>query len=267
MDVFFVIWCFVFGAILGSFAVATFHRMFDDDKSKRSHCEKCGHKLGLADLVPVVSWIWLRGKCRYCGAKIGALEIIGEIAMGLLFALVYWFFPFELVDFWSILAFGLFLILSVVLMILLICDQKKQLLPVSLLTFAVICAIMYKITALVGGGTGAGLLPVLLEILWSILILSGVYFLIYKLSGERAVGSGDWILMLPMAIVLGNPVLAFSEIFLANILASLFAIIYMVVKKRKPARLPLAPFAIIAFFVIFLTQNVILGLVKNLGLL
>jgi leader peptidase (prepilin peptidase)/N-methyltransferase len=45
----------------------------------RSQCDHCGHKLGVRDLFPVVSWLWLRGRCRYCGASIGSLPLAMEI--------------------------------------------------------------------------------------------------------------------------------------------------------------------------------------------
>lgn len=46
----------------------------------RSHCDHCGHALGVADLVPVFSWAMLRGKCRYCGAALGHFYPLIELA-------------------------------------------------------------------------------------------------------------------------------------------------------------------------------------------
>jgi leader peptidase (prepilin peptidase)/N-methyltransferase len=46
----------------------------------RSQCDRCGHVLGAKDLVPIVSWLWLRGRCRYCGGKIGIFVIVIELA-------------------------------------------------------------------------------------------------------------------------------------------------------------------------------------------
>ncbi len=52
-------------------------------KTARSHCDSCGHVLSATDLVPVLSYIVLRGKCKYCGAKIpAASSFVWELAAG-----------------------------------------------------------------------------------------------------------------------------------------------------------------------------------------
>jgi prepilin signal peptidase PulO-like enzyme (type II secretory pathway) len=62
----------VLGAVFGSFAVCTAARIVSGESflKGRSHCDHCGHVLSVADLVPVFSWLFLRGRCRYCGARI-----------------------------------------------------------------------------------------------------------------------------------------------------------------------------------------------------
>lgn len=51
----------------------------------RSHCDACGHVLGVRDLVPVLSYVCSGGKCRYCGAKLSARHVWGELAGGAMF--------------------------------------------------------------------------------------------------------------------------------------------------------------------------------------
>ena len=50
-----------------------------------SHCETCGHNLGVRDLLPLVSYLWLRGRCRYCKAAIPIRIPLVELVTGLLF--------------------------------------------------------------------------------------------------------------------------------------------------------------------------------------
>ena len=57
--------------------------------SGASHCEACLHPLGLLDLVPVFSYLWLRGRCRYCNASITPRIPLVELATGVLFAALY----------------------------------------------------------------------------------------------------------------------------------------------------------------------------------
>ncbi|MCL2085713.1 prepilin peptidase [Candidatus Saccharibacteria bacterium] len=259
MMVFFAISLFVLGAILGSFVVANVGRAKRGDRSKWSHCLGCGKRLASKDLVPVVSWVRLRGRCRYCKAKIGYMEILGEVLMGVAFVLAYLFFPFSLGNPENWMIFLIFLVLLVNLVFLGIFDAKYGLFPDKALTFAVICAIMYGVTAMVvshSGGEGM-VFDQLMNIAISVMILAGTYFFLYKVSNEKWVGSGDPILMLAVAIVLGHPFLAFVLLFLANFLASIVAV-PMIRLGRK--QIPFGPFIVLAFFVVFLSQNLLMGI-------
>jgi leader peptidase (prepilin peptidase)/N-methyltransferase len=55
-----------------------------------SHCDACGHPLSIRDLFPVVSYLWLRGRCRYCGAHIPIRVPLVEIGTGVLLAILFW---------------------------------------------------------------------------------------------------------------------------------------------------------------------------------
>ena len=69
------------GAVMGSFLNCAAGRMAKDQPfiKGRSHCPACGHVLGIPDLVPVFSWLFLRGKCRHCGAKVSPRYLITEL--------------------------------------------------------------------------------------------------------------------------------------------------------------------------------------------
>ena len=77
---------FVFGACMGSFLnCAAWRAVHGESVLKgRSHCTSCGHALGPADLIPVFSWLFLRGKCRYCGEKVPARYPLTELAFAAL---------------------------------------------------------------------------------------------------------------------------------------------------------------------------------------
>ena len=70
-----------------------------------SHCDSCGHKLAVFDLIPLFSYLWLRGRCRYCGARIPLRVLLVEALSGALFFLAFWRFglsiQFALTAFWS----------------------------------------------------------------------------------------------------------------------------------------------------------------------
>ena len=75
------------GACMGSFLNCLTWRMLHGESvlRGRSHCDACGHVLGVRDLVPVLSYVCSKGKCRYCGAKLSARHVWGELAGGAMF--------------------------------------------------------------------------------------------------------------------------------------------------------------------------------------
>ena len=80
------IWIFVFGMVFGSFLNCTAMRIVrhEDFIRGRSHCMTCGHELAAADLIPVMSRMWTRGRCRYCGARISVRYPLTEVMFALL---------------------------------------------------------------------------------------------------------------------------------------------------------------------------------------
>ena len=74
------------GAVLGSFLNCAAWRIAHGEPwhKGRSHCPQCGHTLAAADLVPVFSWLFLKGKCRYCGTKIPARYVLAELVFAAL---------------------------------------------------------------------------------------------------------------------------------------------------------------------------------------
>jgi leader peptidase (prepilin peptidase) / N-methyltransferase len=94
MDVVIVVWCGVLGLLVGSFLNVVIYRVPREESivSPPSHCPSCDRQLTARDLVPVASWVVLRGKCRTCGAKISGRYPAVEALTGVLFALVAWRF-------------------------------------------------------------------------------------------------------------------------------------------------------------------------------
>ncbi len=79
------IYVFIIGCMIGSFinVVAIRGPRGMNFVSDRSECPKCKHKLGFFDLIPVLSYIFLRGKCRYCGEKISIQYFLVEFLSGI----------------------------------------------------------------------------------------------------------------------------------------------------------------------------------------
>lgn len=77
----------ILGAVLGSFLNCAAWRVVHGESTVkgRSHCPSCGHKLSFGDLIPVVSYLALGGKCRYCREKISKRYLLAELAGAFLY--------------------------------------------------------------------------------------------------------------------------------------------------------------------------------------
>ena len=90
MNIFFYTIIFIIGILFGSFCTLAIYRIpkRQDITHTHSYCPNCNHKLGFFDLIPIFSYVFLRGKCRYCHEKIRPRYLIIEIISGIVFTLM-----------------------------------------------------------------------------------------------------------------------------------------------------------------------------------
>jgi leader peptidase (prepilin peptidase)/N-methyltransferase len=281
------------GAIVGSFLCCQVRRTRErttrhKTRGNRSECPHCNHQLEALDLIPILSWLCLKGRCRYCKKPIGYTEILTELATAIIFVVITLVFPLALGGsiqaialYYSLLA--LFLILTSAFIYLALYDLKYHELPTKVLIFSILCAAIYSIavyayrvflaqstpgitylqwSTLTSPSSGA--LDILANLSGAILILPALYFALYKFSRERWVGSGDWLLALACALLLGDFISALLALLAANLLGCLVAIPLLARAKTKhPAARsqkstrpslhpPLAPLLITGTYLIYL---------------
>ena len=84
---------FLYGIVIGSFVNVLIYRLpkHENIAVEHSHCMSCGHKLGWYDLVPLLSYIFLKGKCRYCKAKISLQYPLIEAVNGVGYVVIFYF--------------------------------------------------------------------------------------------------------------------------------------------------------------------------------
>ena len=89
MKIVLYIYIYIIGVVLGSFFTLAIHRIprKQDITHTRSYCPNCNHRLNFLDLIPVLSYIFLGGKCRYCHEKIRPRYLIIEVLSGIAFLL------------------------------------------------------------------------------------------------------------------------------------------------------------------------------------
>lgn len=91
-----IVYSYIFfvGCCMGSFYNVCIYRLPRGESlvRPRSHCTGCGHTLGVLDLIPVLSYIAIRGRCRYCKAPISPRYMLVEIICGIMFAVVFYLY-------------------------------------------------------------------------------------------------------------------------------------------------------------------------------
>jgi prepilin signal peptidase PulO-like enzyme (type II secretory pathway) len=224
----------------------------------RSVCLHCGYQLEWYDLIPLASWVFLRGKCRKCHKPIGYLEPLVELGVALFFVLSFLFWPLPLSSILDIARLVIWLISGVGLAILFIYDTKWSILPDGVNYFVIGLGVINAAIVLV---TTQNITMSLMGILGSVLILSGLYWVIYVLSRGKWIGFGDIKLGLGLALLLSDWKLAFVALFTANLVGSLLVLPAVLAGKlKRNSRVPFGPLLIIGFVVAGLAGNYLLGL-------
>ncbi|MEA3493615.1 MAG: prepilin peptidase [Candidatus Margulisiibacteriota bacterium] len=234
---------FIIGTVVGSFLNVCIHRLPREESIvfPPSHCPRCKHKLSFFDLVPIVSYFILRGKCRYCGEKISFRYPLVELVTGLLFALIGYLFPIMIqpVDFFFSVVF------IMLLMVVFFVDHEQLVIPDSINIIGVILGLLYNF--LKGN---------ILSALSGMLLAYSAMFLIAKigkLSLKRdAMGEGDLYLSAFLGAVLGWKVVLLS-LFIAYLIAGATAVLLLLMNKVEfgqevPFGGALAASGIISFF-------------------
>ena len=257
----------VLGAGLGSFACCQVWRIRKNDKSKWSHCMKCGYRLKWYDNIPILSWLMLGGKCRKCHKKIGCMEILTELGMALLFALSFWLWPEQKAvlagEVISIIRIVLYYLLITALCVGFLYDAKWKELPVIVLIIASVIGVAYFGVDLFGSiQSGDFEIMNLISALLGMVLLPGFYFLMYKLSHEKWVGGGDYILCIPLALILANAWLSLSCLFVSNLIGCAIMLPVLSLSKKKDRMIPMGPFLILGFLVIYFCKDFILEFIS-----
>lgn len=259
MDFVIIFFGAIIGAILGSFACCQACRLRIKEKhgenpGPRSICLSCRKKLKWYDNLPIISWLMLKGRCRYCKKPIGLSEILSEVSMSAIIALLANFYLPSLLAL-DPLAITNFLLLSAVMTIfwiLLLYDAKYGRLPTSLLLSAILLALAFRLLNL---DYSSDLWPQLFNLLSAISLLAGLYYILYMVSNEKWVGGGDWLLALSIALILGNWWLALVELAVSNSLALGGILAHS--RREKTRSAPFAPYLIISCIIIFILQSYI----------
>lgn len=155
IDILFYILIFVAGAFIGSFLNVVVDRLQNGESIffGRSHCDHCKHPLVSKDLIPLLSFLFLKGRCRYCKKKISLYYPLSEIITGFSFVGIAYFlkiFEFNSITNWVLFAY-LVIVASFYIVIFLL-DAKYRIIPNKIVFAAIIFVMLFT---LVNFGIGA----------------------------------------------------------------------------------------------------------------
>ena len=259
------------GLVFGSFVNALVWRLHEQDELQskksaknskadlqklsiwrgRSMCAHCHHQLAAKDLVPVASWLWLRGKCRYCGHKIEDSPVI-ELATALLFMISYLFWPTDLHGL-GLMQFCFWLAFLVGFVALAVYDLKWFLLPDRVM-FPLIGLASVEVLATLFFFHGGW--QVLWASVWGVLIASGLFFVLYQVSRGEWIGGGDVKLGVVLGILVGGPMRSLLLLFVASLLGTLVSLPLLATgKANKRTLIPFGPFLLAAAVIVVLFSS------------
>lgn len=240
MEVLYSIIMFIFGTIMGSFYNVVGYRLPNNMSLSKpgSHCPACNHPLGFFDLFPILSYVFMGGKCRYCKKKIPLFYPFFECLTGILFVICFLIFglkPELLVA----------LTFTSILLIVILSDYKYMIIPDELILFGLVSLFIQRIAF------GLNVWSAILDIL-----LSFVGILIIKIGGDalfkkESLGGGDVKLLPIFGIVIGWQMALFS-IFIASFIA--LPISLWVLYRNKTNVIPFGPFLSIGALLIYYFQ-------------
>lgn len=249
MEITLIIVVFIYGLVFGSFFNVVGLRVPKGESIVRppSHCTICDRNLTARDLIPVFSYVFLKGKCRGCGTKIHWMYPVMELVTGLLFAFAFAQLGFSKEFIVAILFISLLIIITV-------SDLAYMLIPDKILLFFLIPIICARILA--------PLTPWWDSILGAVIGFS-VLFLIAVLS-KGGMGGGDIKLFFVIGLVLGT-VSTLLTLFLASIIGTVFGIISLrIAKKGRKTPIPFGPSIAIAAVISYFYGGALVDWYMNL---
>lgn len=256
---------FLIGLFAGSFLGVLADRIQRNENviKGRSYCESCKKELAWYDLIPLFSFLFLKGKCRYCGTKLSLFYPIIEISTGTLFVLTYIFvnFQFSIFNFQSINQFSIFsefinliyyLLMISSFIVIFFTDLKYGIIPDKIVFPAIIVSLFYLLffnqqpariamQSVAGGSLTINLLSGVGALAFFVI----VSYLFFFLTKKEGLGGGDIKLSFLLGLFLGFPNIIIA-LYIAFLTGAAIAIILILWKKKSFTKgsLPFGPFLV-----------------------
>lgn len=255
-----LIWTLLGGLVAGSAASAIGDRLVDgrDWRSARSACDNCQHRLEWRELIPLLSWLWQRGRCRWCQKPIAWRYPLLEVAGAGLWGAVWLWWPLTTGGFDIVWLIG-WLIATSVFLILTVADYRWLILPTSAIMFLFVLGLLLQsASAIWVDGSPGGLMNAAL----GMLVGAGPFYLLYAIS-PKLIGFGDVRLGAALGVWLGSAQLMGWALAVGSWIGLALGLGWLIVKKRRGAdadrRIPFGPSLMLGAVVVWLGSNWLAG--------
>lgn len=252
----------VLGLLVGSFLNVLIVRIpkMESIVYPASHCVSCNHKLAAIDLIPVISYILLGGKCRYCGCKISPRYTLVELLMGVLAACAF-------IAYGVSVEFVVSFVFQAILIVTAFIDLEHKIIPDVLVVAGTAVGVILSIYSIFHKVSfydvwyspivGMVLVPVVLY------IVSKIGGRIYKT--DYAIGLGDVRLFIPIGMIMGYK-LSIMALIIAVLFGGLCGI-YLILKDRANSKMeiPFAPFISVGSVIsMYLGHDIVVWYLNNM---
>lgn len=229
---------FIFGITIGSFLNVCIYRIPRGETvvTTPSHCMTCGHKLRWFELLPLFSYIFLRGRCRSCKSQISPQYPIIEAVNGLLYVLVFTVNGLNLIS----IIYALF---TSALLVLTVIDWRTYEIPISINIFILVLGCLKVVLDFNN----------FLDYLIGFFIVSGFLLVLYMITKGRAIGGGDIKLMAVAGLLLGWQLIVLAFL-IGCVLGSILHLIRMKVSGAD-RMLAMGPYLSAGLFIAMLWGN------------
>lgn len=253
---------FIMGSVFGSFLTLATYRipLNEDITHKHSYCPKCNHKLNFLDMIPILSYIILKGKCRYCKAKISPRYFIIEVLCGLAFVLLALNLEVNIytANINTIINFSLGALYIVFLFLIGGIDKEHHYVDKRVLVYGIFINFLYLIYEYVYGENFNINRVIIYFTFIMIVLIINTYEI--KKKGKDSYSINVILLTIIMALFTYEPVTIFSVI-MAMFIIVFNEILDSIIKKKskvKKTQLPIAFYLCIANCITMLLTNIIL---------
>jgi leader peptidase (prepilin peptidase)/N-methyltransferase len=256
------VFLFIFGSIIGSFLNVVIDRLPAKQSLMYppSHCPGCQKRLSAKELIPVFSYIWLRGRCSDCKSKIPLRILLVEIGTGLLYMLLFWRFGLSVFLIVSIIYMSLFVALSVI-------DLEKGILPNVMIYPFIILGIVVFTLSTPGFEPSVNLFNLWISNQYLANFLTAVsgaaagflIFLLPSMLTRGGMGEGDVKLAALIGLMTGLP-MALVSVFISVVMGGLIGVILLLAKiKKRKEGIPFGPFLCLGALITLLFGKAIIS--------